>query len=215
MSHPPTILITAGPTHEAIDPVRYLANRSSGKMGFALAAAAAARGWNVILISGPVALTTPPGVTRVDVESAAEMFAAVRHHCPQADMAILAAAVADFTPLQCADQKIKKSGPGTITLTLEQTKDILGSMRHEFAFHGKLIGFAAETENLLDNAQQKLIRKGCDMLVANDVSRSDIGFASANNQVSLLFRDGRPTLHLPFMPKSELAKHILAQCAGL
>lgn len=213
---PMNLLVTAGPTHEAIDPVRYIANRSSGKMGFALAGRAAARGWHVTLIAGPVHLDTPAGVHRVDVISAAAMFAAVATHLPDTTAAILAAAVADFRPIAPAAHKIKKV-PETerLVLELEKTTDILGSLRQPLGFTGILTGFAAETENLLANAAGKLRRKGCDLLVANDVSRSDIGFGADANQVTLLFADGRPAESLPRLPKNAVADIILDHIAAL
>jgi len=187
---PLRVLITAGPTHEAIDPVRFIGNRSSGKMGFALAEAAVAAGHEVTLIAGPVKLSTPAGVHRIDVTSAAEMYSAVASNLSAIDTAILCAAVADFTPVDPARQKIKKSGADTMTLELVRTSDILGSMREPLGFIGTLVGFAAETENLITNATDKLLRKGCDFLVANDVSIANSGFESDNNSVTLLSRCG-------------------------
>ncbi len=213
MSARQRVLITAGPTREAIDPVRYLGNRSSGKMGFALAEAFVAAGDEVTLISGPVHLDTPDGVTRIDVESAAEMHAAVVENIASADIAVFAAAVADFRPTQAAEQKIKKSDRSgdsevLLTLELERTVDILGSVRGAMGFSGTLVGFAAETENLAANARAKLARKGCDLVVANDVSRRDIGFDSSDNEVLLVFRDGREEA-LPLQAKRELADELV------
>ncbi|HEX2749753.1 MAG TPA: phosphopantothenoylcysteine decarboxylase [Verrucomicrobiales bacterium] len=202
-------LITAGPTREAIDPVRFLSNRSSGRMGFALAGAAAAAGHAVTLIAGPVHLDTPAGVSRVDVTSAQEMYEAVRDHLPAAQTAIFSAAVADYRPAHPETQKIKKSSE-SMTLTLERTPDILGSVRSVFGWRGFLIGFAAETENLLHHARGKLERKGCDLLVANDVSRPGSGFDSTENEVTLLFRDGT-VRELPRMSKEALASLIVAE----
>lgn len=185
-----TILITAGPTREAIDPVRYLTNRSSGKMGYAIANVAAGKGQRVILISGPTdtGLDVPDGVDFIPVESTAEMYEAVERWIGKADVAIFAAAVADYRPMEEAEQKIKKVGE-EMTLKLVKNPDILGSARGKFLFEGTLIGFAAETENVVENARGKLIRKGCDMVVANDVSRKDIGFDANENEVILVFRD--------------------------
>ena len=163
------ILITAGPTREALDPVRFLTNRSSGKMGYALAEAARAAGHEVILISGPVNLSAPQGITLISVESAKEMFLAVEAQISKVTVAIFAAAVADYRPATKANQKIKKSS-NLLTLELERTEDILGSARQVFGFSGLLVGFAAETENLIVNAHDKLTRKGCDLIIANDVS---------------------------------------------
>jgi phosphopantothenoylcysteine decarboxylase/phosphopantothenate--cysteine ligase len=207
--HAVHFLITAGPTREAIDPVRYLSNRSSGRMGFALAAAAAAAGHSVALITGPVSLETPQGVVRVDVTSAQEMYEAVKGGLPAADAAIFSAAVADYRPAHPAEQKIKKS-EATLTLTLERTPDILGSVRAVFGWEGFLVGFAAETEDLLGHAREKLVRKGCDLLVANDVSRPGIGFDALENEVTLLFRDGTER-GLPRMSKEEMAAVIIGE----
>ncbi len=183
------VLITAGPTREPIDPVRYLSNRSSGKMGYALAKAALNAGHKVTLISGPVAIAAPEGVSLIKIETAQQMFEAVRDQISKVDAAIFAAAVADYRPALVADQKIKKHN-SELTLQLERTPDILGSARSAFGFTGVLVGFAAETEKLLEHAQSKLTRKGCDMIVANDVSQADIGFDSDHNTVTLLRRDG-------------------------
>jgi phosphopantothenoylcysteine decarboxylase/phosphopantothenate--cysteine ligase len=202
-------LITAGPTREAIDPVRFLSNRSSGRMGFALAGAAAAAGHTVTLVAGPVHLDTPAGASRVDVTSAQEMYEAVRAHLPAAQTAIFSAAVADYRPAHPETQKIKKSCE-SMTLTLERTPDILGAVRSVFGWRGFLIGFAAETENLLHHARGKLERKGCDLLVANDVSRPGSGFDSTENEVTLLFRDGT-VRELPRMSKEALASLIVAE----
>jgi len=202
-------LITAGPTREALDPVRYLSNRSSGRMGFALAAAAAAAGHAVALIAGPVSLATPEGVHRVDVTSAQDMFDAVKATLPTADAAIFSAAVADHRPATPSAQKIKKTD-AALTITLERTPDILGSMRSVFGWRGYLVGFAAETEDLLPHAREKLESKGCDLIVANDVSQPGIGFDSADNAVTLVFRDGG-ILELPRMAKAELAALLIAR----
>ena len=165
----PHIIVTAGPTHEPIDPVRYIANRSSGKQGFAIAAALAAKGARVTLIAGPVTLDTPPGVTRVDVQTAREMAVAVEAALP-ADVAIMVAAVADWR-VEEASQKIKKDSGGALrTLTLVENPDILAALARSPRRPRLLIGFAAETENIIANAQTKLARKGCDLIIANDVS---------------------------------------------
>lgn len=200
-------LITAGPTREALDPVRYLSNRSSGRMGFALAAAAQQAGHRVTLIAGPVSLETPRGVERVDVVSAQEMYEAVREHIADAEVAVFSAAVADYRPARAAEHKIKKSAE-TLTLTLERTPDILGSVRSVFDWRGFLTGFAAETENLLTNARDKLERKGCDLVVANDVSRPGVGFDASENQVTLLWRGGAEE-SLAQMSKDRLAGQIV------
>ncbi|QTN32111.1 phosphopantothenoylcysteine decarboxylase [Akkermansiaceae bacterium] len=201
------ILITAGPTREAIDPVRYLTNRSSGKMGYAIAQAAVHAGHQVLLISGPTSLDVPDGVDFIPVESAAEMFQAVGNYLPKMDAAFFAAAVADYTPAHPAGEKIKKSGD-SLTLELVKTKDILGSARKPIGFTGFLSGFAAETENLEANARLKLEEKGCDLIVANDVSRADIGFDSHDNEALLVFPDR--TEHFPKAPKHDLAIHLVS-----
>jgi len=181
------IIVTAGPTHEPIDPVRYLANRSSGKQGFAIAAALAAKGAEVILIAGPVTLETPPGVTRIDVETAREMAAAVAAALP-ADAAILVAAVADWH-VKSAGQKIKKDGSGTPpVLHLVENPDILATLARSPQRPRLLVGFAAETENVIINAQAKLTRKGCDWIVANDVAGDVMGGAA--NTVHVVTADG-------------------------
>lgn len=200
------VLITAGPTVEPIDPVRYLTNRSSGKMGYALAAAAAKRGHSVLLISGPTSLEIPEGVDYLPIESAADMYQAVESQIGRHDIAIFAAAVADFTPTQVSDQKLKKSGD-EMTLTLTRTKDILGSAREVMNFKGSLVGFAAETENVIENARGKCLRKKCDLVIANDVSRQDIGFDSSENQVTLVYPDRSESL--PKDSKEHLAFHLI------
>lgn len=202
------ILITAGPTREPLDPVRYLTNRSSGKMGYALAEAARDAGHEVTLVSGPVNLPAPEGVKLVGVETAKQMFEAVRTGLPGQDIAIFSAAVADYRPAAVADQKIKKTGD-TLTLTLEKTEDILGSARGIFGYRGFLVGFAAETENLAAYAQDKLVRKSCDLIIANDVSRPGIGFDSGENEVTLFLPDAAP-VPLPRQAKTALARELIA-----
>ena len=197
-----TVLVTAGPTHEPLDPVRFLGNRSSGRMGFALAAEAARRGARVVLVAGPVSLATPVGVHRIDVVTAGEMARAVREHAPAADLIVMAAAVADFRPSRPAAEKIKRER-GLPVLELEETPDILAGLR-EIAPRALVAGFAAETENLEENARAKLDRKQADFLVANDVSRSDIAFESEDNEVTVFRRDG-PPVFFSRRPKSQLA----------
>ncbi len=201
------LLITAGPTREPIDPVRFLSNRSSGRMGYALAEAAHTAGHEVVLISGPVSLPPPSGIQLIHVETAREMFDAVRTHLPGCTAAIFSAAVADYRPAQVIPQKIKKTS-ATLTLELERTEDILGSVRTQFAFTGFLVGFAAETENLILHAQDKLQRKGCDLIIANDVSQSGIGFDSTENEVTLCFPNGKTTA-LPRQSKTALAHDLI------
>jgi len=175
-------------------------------MGYAIAAAAAQLGHKVLLVSGPTSLDVPENVDFLPVESAAEMFDAVRRHITTSDIAIFAAAVADYRPAEFADGKIKKS-TDTLTLNLVRNPDILGSARSEFDFTGTLVGFAAETENLEANARDKLTRKGCNLIVANDVSRPDIGFDSTENEVLLVFPDR--TESLPKISKEHLAHQVL------
>jgi phosphopantothenoylcysteine decarboxylase / phosphopantothenate---cysteine ligase len=181
------IIVTAGPTHEPIDPVRYIANRSSGKQGFAIAGALAAKGAAVTLIAGPVTLDTPPGVTRIDVETAREMATAVDAALP-ADAAIMVAAVADWR-VEASAQKIKKDGSGVMpTLKLVENPDILAGLARSSKRPKLLVGFAAETENVIEHAQAKLERKGCDMIVANDVSVDKMG--GEINRVHIVTADG-------------------------
>lgn len=199
-------LITAGPTREPLDPARYLTNRSSGRMGYALAGAAKHDGHDVVLISGPTALDVPPGVDFIHVETAQQMYEAVRDMLAGVDVAIMAAAVADYRPVAYSEQKIKKHGERMV-LELERTPDILGSMRSVFGFTGTLIGFAAETNDVEDYARGKLQRKQCNMVVANDVSRSDIGFDSRENEVALVFPDR--VEYLEKDTKEHIAMHII------
>lgn len=196
------ILVTAGPTREPIDPVRYLSNRSSGRMGYAVAAAFANQGHQVLLISGPTSIDVPEGVDFLPVDTAAEMFDAVARHLERCEIGVFAAAVADFTPASVAAGKIKKSGDA-MTLVLVPTRDILGSAREPLGFTGTLVGFAAETSNLEAHAREKLISKKCDLVVANDVSQPDIGFDSHDNEVLLVWPEG--TEPLDRAPKHDIA----------
>lgn len=182
------ILVTAGPTREAIDPVRFLSNRSSGKMGFAIAEAAVRRGASVRLIAGPVQLPTPPGVEREDIVSSAELFRAVERAFPACDALIMAAAPADFTISDISQQKIKKHGEG-LSLSLTPTADILARMG-EHKTHQVLMGFAAETQELERNAKDKLARKRLDFIAANDVTAPGVGFAGDTNAVTLYDAEG-------------------------
>ncbi len=201
-----TVLVTAGPTYEPLDPVRFLGNRSSGRMGFSLAAEAARRGARVVLISGPVHLATPSGVERIDITTALEMEQAVRSRAAEADLVIMTAAIADFRPSRPAPNKIKKER-GLPVIELELNPDILAGLRG-LAPHAVTVGFAAETEELERNSRSKLNRKGVDFLVANDVSRKDIAFDSLANEVTVFRRDGDPVF-FPRRPKSELAGVLL------
>lgn len=199
------VLITAGPTREPLDPVRFLSNRSSGKMGYALAHAFAEAGHRVLLVSGPSALPVPAGVDFVLVETADDMFKAVQGRINRMDIAVFAAAVADFTPVVVSSQKIKKHDE-RVVLELVRTKDILGSARSVFGFDGLLVGFAAETENLLFNARRKLESKKCDLIVANDVAKAGLGFDSDRNEVVLVTVEGEQLL--PASSKVDLADQI-------
>ena len=200
------ILITAGGTQEAIDPVRYIGNRSSGKMGYALASAAVARGAIVTLISGPTHLAVPPGVKVEYVESASNMREAVLAHYADSDIVIKAAAVADYRPQNTAEHKIKKTGE-TLQLILEKNPDILlelGQLKDQQI----LVGFAAETQQLVLHAQEKLAKKNLDIIIANDVSVPGVGFNADDNIAKLLYRDGRID-ELPKMSKENMAEIIL------
>lgn len=202
------ILVTAGPTYERIDPVRFIGNRSSGKMGFAIAKAAAQRGASVTLISGPTPLETPLGVTRINVESAAEMFEAVRREQGRHQVIIMAAAVADFRPARVANQKIKKSDNGGISeLQLEQTDDILRYVG-EHKDSRIVVGFALETENELANAREKLQSKNLDYIVVNNPTKKGSGFGSSTNQVTIVDKHGN-VKEYPLMSKFEAAHKIL------
>ncbi|WP_046078384.1 bifunctional phosphopantothenoylcysteine decarboxylase/phosphopantothenate--cysteine ligase CoaBC [Halomonas sp. HG01] len=205
------VVITAGPTREPLDPVRYLSNHSSGKMGYALATAAAALGARVTLISGPVALPTPAGVTRIDVESAREMHDAAQRLAGDCDLFIGCAAVADYRAEAPAEHKLKKQeGEDTLTLRLVKNPDIIAAVaaRPDRPF---VVGFAAETRDLAAYAHDKLARKGLDMVVANDVSRAGLGFGADDNAALLLWREGDTTGQddLPPQPKAELAEAVI------
>jgi len=199
------ILVTAGPTREPIDPVRFVSNPSSGKMGYALARAAAARGGEVALIAGPTALADPPGVTVTRVETAAEMAAAVYGAMDQADVVIKVAAVSDYRPIEVSKQKIKKSAEA-LAVKMEKTEDILESLGRRKK-HQILVGFAAETEMLEKYALDKLKRKNLDLMVGNLIGAADSGFESDTNKMKLFFADGR-TEDVPIMEK-EAAAHLL------
>jgi len=201
------VLVTAGPTREPLDPVRYLSNRSSGKMGYALAEAARSRGAEVTLVSGPTALSAPGGIEIVRVETALEMADAVLSRSDQADFVFAAAAVSDYRPDEIVEQKIKKSG-GAATLTLTQTTDILAALGRRKPAGQTLVGFAAETEHLLDHAKRKLESKNLNWIVANDVTQQGAGFDGDTNIVTLLGRNGQE-IALPLMTKREVAERIL------
>jgi phosphopantothenoylcysteine decarboxylase / phosphopantothenate---cysteine ligase len=204
------VLITAGPTREKIDPVRYLTNRSSGRMGYALAEAASRRGARVLLVSGPTALTPPVSAELTRVESTEQMRDAVLNLLPQATIVIKTAAVCDYRPKSTAGQKMKRKGP--MTLELEPTPDILKDISLK---KGRqiLVGFAAETENVLENARQKLVSKNLDAIVVNDVSREGIGFDTDRNAVTIITRDD--VVEVPETTKWEVAQRVLDQVVRL
>ena len=215
------ILITAGATREPIDPVRFISNRSSGQMGFALAEAAGKRGANVIVVAGTTTADAPTDIELIKVTSAEDMRSAVLGQIEEATILIAAAAVADYRPKKTEPAKIKKSNP-TLTLELERTSDILGDVAHQrvrvlrrHAQDQLLIGFAAEANDILSNATAKLTSKKLDVIVANDVSRNDIGFDSPNNAVTILVRDGLQPIDLPVMSKLEIAHRILDEIVKL
>jgi phosphopantothenoylcysteine decarboxylase/phosphopantothenate--cysteine ligase len=210
--HGETVLITAGPTCEDLDPVRYITNRSSGKMGYAVAEAAARRGAKVFLVSGPVNLDTPPGVERIDVRTAEEMRRAVAERLPITTTAIFAAAVADYRPAEAQPQKIKRFKE-PLTLRLEPTLDILAEAAQAKGDR-LIVGFAAETDHVAENARKKLAAKNADLIVANDVTAEGAGFDHDTNIVTLFSRDGRD-LALPKLSKSEVAQRILDEVLRL
>lgn len=206
------VVITAGPTHEAIDPVRYLSNASSGKMGYAVAEAAAAHGARVTLVSGPVALPAPTGVAVVHVTSAQEMLDATVDAFATADAAILAAAVADYRPAVQADHKLKKGKEDLSSIELVENPDILATISKDRGDR-IVIGFAAETNDVIDNAKKKLARKGCDLIVANDVTRADSTFGSDTDSVTLV--GVHSETEYPCMPKAEVANVIVSELAHM
>ncbi|HVM95480.1 MAG TPA: bifunctional phosphopantothenoylcysteine decarboxylase/phosphopantothenate--cysteine ligase CoaBC [Candidatus Acidoferrales bacterium] len=206
------LLITAGPNREAIDPVRFISNRSTGKMGFALAAAAWRRGAEVVLVAGPTTLATPHGVRRIDVVSAAEMHQAVRKEIKAAAVLLMTAAVADYRPAQVAQQKLKKA-EGGMTIALTRTVDILGDLAPQKGTR-IVVGFAAETEDVVANAQRKLEAKNLDLIVANDVARPDAGFSVDTNAVTMFDRKGVRE-DVPLMSKTEVADRILDRVVTL
>jgi len=207
-----TVLVTAGPTYEDLDPVRYLTNRSSGKMGYAVAEAAARRGAKVLLVSGPTSLEAPAGVELVSVRTAEEMHRAVTGRFAECSIAILAAAVADYRPVEKHPQKMKRS-KSTLTLQLEPTRDILADVA-KVRGERLVVGFAAETDHVAENARKKLTAKNADMIVANDVTAEGAGFDLDTNVVTLFARDGRD-LPLPCMTKTEAAQRILDEVVRL
>ena len=210
------IIVTAGGTHEPVDPVRVLANRSSGKQGFSLAQSAIDRGGSVVLIAGPVALPTPVGARRIDVTTAAEMFEATQLSVENADVLLMAAAVADFRPGEIAKEKIKRQ-KDVPEIVLERTDDILAvvsKLKAKSGWPRVIVGFAAESQKLIKNAQSKLEKKGLDLIVANDITAVDAGFAVDTNRVTLLDRDGGSE-ELPLMTKTAVAEEVLERVVEL
>jgi phosphopantothenoylcysteine decarboxylase/phosphopantothenate--cysteine ligase len=205
-----TVLITAGPTREKIDPVRYITNRSSGRMGYALAEAALRRGAHVLLVSGPTTVMPPETTEVTRVETAAEMRAAVLNLLPQATIVIKTAAVSDYRPKAAAAQKLKRTGP--MSLELEPTEAILAELAGKKS-NQLIIGFAAETENVLENARKKLAKKSLDAIVVNDVSREGVGFDSDRNAVTILTQDD--VVEVPETTKWEVAQRVLDQVVAL
>jgi len=203
------ILVTAGGTQEPIDPVRYISNRSSGKMGYALAEAARDRGAKVTLVTAPATLPEPVGVDVVKVNTAQEMRQAVENVTPRVDALVMAAAVADYRPIKAAKDKIKK-GEARLTLELECTPDILGSVKGNFI----KVGFAAESSNLVENAKQKLKQKGLDLIIANDITATDSGFGADTNRVTIIDREGKVD-SLALLAKREVADKILDRVVKL
>jgi len=203
------ILVTAGGTQEPIDPVRYISNRSSGKMGYALAEAARDRGAKVTLVTAPTPLPEPAGVDVVKVNTAQEMRQAVENVTPRVDALVMAAAVADYRPIKAAKDKIKK-GEARLTLELECTPDILGSVKGNFI----KVGFAAESSNLVENAKQKLKQKGLDLIVANDITATYSGFDADTNRVTIIDREGKVD-SLALLAKREVADKILDRVVKL
>ena len=201
------IVISAGPTREAIDPVRYITNRSTGKMGYAIAEAAREKGLEVVLVSGPVNLERPEGVEFIQIESAAEMAQAMKQSAENADIIVMAAAVADYRPKQYSTSKVKKSD-GDMRIELERTEDILLSLGKNKNPGQLLVGFAAETDDLLKNAQGKLERKNLDYIAANIVGVPGRGFAADTNAITLIGRDGSQT-EFALQSKKDLAASLI------
>lgn len=208
------VVITAGPTREAVDPVRFISNHSSGKMGFALAQAAQRAGAEVTLIAGPVSLNTPSGVTRINIESAEQMLSASLNACQQADIFIASAAVADYRPASIAEQKIKKTEQGDLSaIPLVRNPDIVQTIAALSDQRPFVVGFAAETENVLAYAQGKLERKNLDLIIANDVAMTDIGFNSDDNAVTVINKQG-VLADIPRCSKADLAVQLVALIAA-
>ena len=206
------VLISAGPTQEAIDPVRYITNHSSGKMGYALAKMAKLRGADVTLVSGPVSITAFPGIEVVDVTSAADMYDAITTRSSQADIVVMCSAVADYTPTLYSEQKVKKSD-GDMSIALSRTKDILKNLGENKREGQIVVGFSMETENLIENSQAKLLKKNVDMICANSISTDKTGFGVDTNKVTLIFKNH--VEELPLCSKEETVDMILDQIIKL
>ena len=200
------VVVTAGPTREPIDPVRFISNRSSGKMGYAIAQAALERGDDVTLISGPVAIAPPSGARVVRITTADELYTAVHAHVHACDVLVMCAAVSDYKPTSVATQKMEKQR-GEFALQLSPTRDILASLPREHRSYF-VVGFAAETHDIEASARRKLLAKNCDMIVANDVSRSDSGMESDDNAVTIFVRDGEQKT-ISRAPKIEIARELM------
>jgi phosphopantothenoylcysteine decarboxylase/phosphopantothenate--cysteine ligase len=208
------LLITVGATREALDPVRFLSNNSSGRMGFAIAAAAERRGARVTVVAGATAIAPPANVPLIRVNSAAEMHAAVMNALPEASMFVGAAAVADYRPVERSLRKIKKT-QSSLSLQLERTPDILREVANTKRDGLLVIGFAAETENVLRNAREKLSAKNLDAIVANDVTQDGAGFDTVTNEVTIISRDRKAPIHVPLMAKTNVAHIILDELVRL
>ncbi len=200
------MLVTAGPTREPIDPVRYISNRSSGKMGYALAEAALEAASDVTLISGPTALEAPKAAKFIPITTSDELYDAVHEHVRFCDVLVMCAAVSDYKPKTIASRKVEKQA-GDFALQLTPTRDILASLPREHRAY-IVVGFAAQTHDLAANAERKLLSKNCDMIIANDVSRSDFGMESDDNEVTIFFRDAEPRM-ISRAPKIIIAREIL------
>ena len=213
------LIVTAGPTREHLDPARFISNPSTGKMGFAIAEAAALKGREVYLVAGPVSLSTPKGVKRIDVVSARDMLAAVRETLSSggSQALISAAAIADWRPKKCSRQKLKKHQMGNV-IELVRNPDVLrtvnSQVRRKILPPAKLIGFAAETQNIISEAQRKCRAKGLEFVVANDISEEGSGFSSDTNRVSIVYKDGN-VKDLSLMPKKDLAGIIVDEISSL
>ncbi len=201
-------LITAGPTRESIDPVRFLTNRSSGKMGYAIANAAIEQGHKVVLISGIVSLPPLENARMLFIESAEDMYQAVSAEYKSADIVIMSAAVADFTPVKYYSHKFKKSGHDNLILELKKTVDILGFLGQNKKDGQLLVGFAAESENIIANAREKLKRKNLDWIIANNISTTGLGFQSDNNAITMISRKGQTLEYRP-QAKMDLGRKII------